>query len=231
MINRLRAIGITFSTNVSVQKYIIRTHIKYYAQKLGPVDIVLDIGSGAKLPYRPFFQSKKHIGLDYFEATHVNADATHMPIASSVADVVLMTEVLEHLPCPRQTLIETNRLLKEDGHLIVTVPLVWGVHDYIDYQRWTECGLEKILREAGFEVKEIKYRGGIFAVIGCLISTIPMQLFSDMKSQKSWWITAIYVASWLATLPVMWGAYFLDKLDHRQDFTLGYSILCEKSAL
>jgi SAM-dependent methyltransferase len=149
-------------------------------------------------------------------------------VASEIASVVLATEVFEHLPEPVEALREVRRVLQVGGYFIVTVPLVWGVHDYVDYQRWTERGLKKFLNEAGYQVLEFRHRGGIFSMLGCMLTQIPGHVFGPISQQRYWWMRGAYALAWTVTLPIPWLISFFDRFDRLKDFTLGYSVLCRK---
>ena len=55
----------------------------------------------------------------------VRADGLHLPFDSSTFDVVIASEVLEHVPADAEVLEEIARVLKEDGLLAVSVPRKW----------------------------------------------------------------------------------------------------------
>ena len=220
--------GLALSRRLSLPRYHIRKHLTNFAQMIGPSHLILDIGSGRLAPYRPLFDYERYVAIDYFEWADVRADASHLPFASESASVILSTEVFEHLPEPVEALREVRRVLQDHGYFILTVPLVWGVHDYVDYQRWTERGLTKFLNEAGYEVLEFRQRGGIFSMLGCMITQIPRQIFGSLSQQSHWWTRGAYALTWAVTLPIPWLASFFDYFDRSKDFTLGYSVLCRK---
>jgi SAM-dependent methyltransferase len=55
----------------------------------------------------------------------VRADALGLPFADGAFDVVVASEVLEHIPDDGDAMREINRVLADDGHLVVTVPRFW----------------------------------------------------------------------------------------------------------
>jgi SAM-dependent methyltransferase len=228
MIQQLGHWGRSLARNLSFPRHILKRHLREFSQVIGPISLTLDVGSGRLSPYRALFDSQQYISLDYFEYADLRADAGFLPFPSKMADLVLVTEVLEHLPNPVTALTEMNRVLNTAGYLLLTVPLIWGVHDYVDYQRWTKRGLIKILTETGFEVITLKRRGGIFSTLGCMIAQIPMQVFGDMGHQRHKWLTWAYMLTWVILAPAPWLGTWLDPLDHQQDFTVGYSVLCRK---
>ena len=85
------------------------------------------------------------------------------PFKDKEFDCVVMGEVLEHLYRDIEALGEVRRILKDGGHLVVTVPY----HD--DYGRChvrmhSEKTVTWLLEEAGFEVKDHRFRGGLVNV-------------------------------------------------------------------
>ena len=147
--------------------------------------ILLDIGCGGK-PYQDLFVDRimGYLGLDY-PPTHlaveevarvamadVYGDGAHLPIRSETMDTVLCTQTLEHVPEPWAVMDEIARVLRPGGHLILTVPLEWGLHgEPYDFYRYTMYGLRHLAERSGLVVKYIRPRGGFWALMGQLYST------------------------------------------------------------
>jgi SAM-dependent methyltransferase len=55
----------------------------------------------------------------------IRSDALHLPFDDGAFDVVVASEVLEHIPDDGAAMKEINRVLAEDGQLVVTVPRFW----------------------------------------------------------------------------------------------------------
>lgn len=113
------------------------------------------------MPYRPLFEGRaaKYIGVDLDDnplaQIHDSKDL-RMTLVNSTADVVLSTQVLEHVDDPRVYLLECRRVLKPGALLILSTHGHWMYHpDPVDYWGWTKAGLRKLLCEAGFQVSEI----------------------------------------------------------------------------
>jgi SAM-dependent methyltransferase len=137
---------------------------------------LLDYGCG-DVPYKPLFKIhfKNYIGADISDSAtsnlRLNKDGT-IPLKSDFVDVVLSTQVLEHVEYPTVYLHEALRVLKKDGLFIISTHGYWIFHpDPNDFWRWTSQGLKKIVEEAGFEI--ISFRG----ILGR--SAIGLQLFQD----------------------------------------------------
>ncbi len=70
-------------------------------------------------------------------------------------DVVLSTQVLEHVPDAPRYLAEAFRLLRPGGALIVTTHGLIPEHGCpYDFHRWTSDGLARAVTDAGFVVEE-----------------------------------------------------------------------------
>ena len=70
-------------------------------------------------------------------------------------DVVLSTQVLEHVPDAPRYLAEAYRLLRPGGALIVTTHGLIPEHGCpYDFHRWTADGLARAVTDAGFVVEE-----------------------------------------------------------------------------
>lgn len=135
-----------------------------------------DYGCGNK-PYeiliKPFVAN--YIGIDLPENTvadiHITPEGI-IDLSDNSLDVVLSTQVLEHVVNPTFYLAEAQRVLKKDGKLILSTHGYWMFHpDPTDFWRWTSTGLQKIVSESGFEI--IYFRG----IIGR--SAMGLQLFQD----------------------------------------------------
>jgi 2-polyprenyl-6-hydroxyphenyl methylase/3-demethylubiquinone-9 3-methyltransferase len=117
---------------------------KARAQHLPPVGradvgagapLVLDVACGGGL-MAPHLQGFRHIGVDLQHAglgvarshgvTPVQGDATRLPFADGVFDVVVAGEVLEHVPDAMGAVAEACRVLKPGGTLIMdTIADTW----------------------------------------------------------------------------------------------------------
>ena len=151
---------------------VIKKFVAASPQKL----ILADYGCGNK-PYEPLIKPyvEKYIGIDLPENKiadiHILSTG-QISLADESLDVVLSTQVLEHVVDPIFYLKEANRVLKENGQLILSTHGYWMFHpDPTDFWRWTSTGLQKIVLETGFEI--VYFRG----IIGR--SAMGLQLFQD----------------------------------------------------
>jgi SAM-dependent methyltransferase len=130
---------------------------------------VVDVGCGAQ-PYRELLpEGMTYVGLDiqtaedafgYATPDTVLFDGGHWPEGTRNADVVLCTEVMEHVREPRELLKEAFAALKPGGQLLLTVPFAarWHFVPH-DYWRFTPSSLKLLLEEAGFQNIVVRARG------------------------------------------------------------------------
>ena len=129
---------------------------------------LLDIGCGDGALRRRLAGRDRYVGLDYPPTAmelygvrpQIFGDASQLPFRASSFDNVALLDVLEHLPEPRASLREINRVLRPGGVLYINVPCMYPLHDEPhDYQRPTAHGLRYWLEAAGFRIVSIEPRG------------------------------------------------------------------------
>ena len=139
---------------------------------------VLDLGCGKK-PYREMLggQATAWIGVDLPltysgpAAADVYGDGHWLPFKDGAFDVILSTDVLEHVREPKQVFAEASRVLRPGGLLIMTAPQTAHLHEEPhDYFRFTKYGLAYLAQATGFSVVEIKAFGGALALVGQTIA-------------------------------------------------------------
>lgn len=146
-------------------------------------------------------------------------------ISTESYNVVLCTEVLEHVQQPDKLIAEVRRVLKARGKLILSVPHLSRLHEEpYDYYRFTKHGLQFLLEQNGFSVLEIVPTGSLFSFLGHQVSTVLVG--------STWHIPFLgrivfLLNAGLCTLP----CYALDKLlvPMSGKFPLGYVVVGEKT--
>jgi len=138
---------------------------------------VLDIGCGNK-PYEALFTGAvSYTGCDIVQSSEKRVDvlcpSTEIPLLDASYDTVFSTQVLEHVEDHGKMLAEAFRLLKADGTLILSAPMMWPHHEVpYDFFRFTRYGIEYLFHKAGFTDVHIQQNGGKWATIGQLRQTV-----------------------------------------------------------
>lgn len=88
-------------------------------------------------------------------------------------DVVLLSDVLEHIREPALLISEISRILRPGGRLLLNVPFLYQVHEAPhDYYRYTRYALEQFATQSGLEVVELVPLGGWIEVVADLWSKL-----------------------------------------------------------
>lgn len=134
---------------------------------------VLDVGCGIR-PYYPLFAS---VAADYAgndiearEGVRYVSPVEALDIPDESFDLVLCTQVLEHVRRPLRALEEMGRVLAPGGHLFLTTHGVYPFHpDPQDYWRWTQQGFEALFEDTpALELIELVPHGGAGSTMAVL---------------------------------------------------------------
>ncbi|RLF06711.1 MAG: hypothetical protein DRJ64_04180 [Thermoprotei archaeon] len=124
---------------------------------------VLDVGCGDK-PYRHWFSKNvsQYIGLDVVDGPEVDMVVEpmgHWEISGQAFDVVIATQVLEHVENLNHTLSEITRVLRPGGTVILSFPFLYNEHGApYDFRRFTRHSVENLL--SGYDVQSVAIQGG-----------------------------------------------------------------------
>jgi SAM-dependent methyltransferase len=89
-----------------------------------------------------------------------------LPFSDATFDTIILSEVMEHIAEPELVWSELARILKPKGHVIISVPFLYKVHEAPhDYYRYTEFALRNFARKNNFEVLELLPFGGLPEVL------------------------------------------------------------------
>lgn len=153
---------------------------------------ILDAGAG-ECRYKEFCTHLEYVSQDFnqYDGTgdqkglqttdwdisriDIVSDICNIPYENESFDIILCTEVIEHIPDPVAALKEFNRLLKHDGQLILTAPFcslthfspyhfATGFNRYF-YQYW--------MKELGLEIIELSANGNYFEYLAQELRRLP----------------------------------------------------------
>lgn len=210
--------------------------------------VVLDAGAGRR-PYKYIFDGTNYESTDmpggfYSQPHDFECTLDSIPRPDSYYDVVLLTQVLEHVPNPSSVLDEVQRILKPGGKLLLSVPLNGPLHgEPWHFFQFTHYGIAQLSDEAKLNVIEIEKVGGAFWNLGKRFPDIFRKLFKqyDPFRAKKRGISPSYCVFMNLILSPLWffvylpAAYFIrpvfywaDRLDLEKTFTIGYTAILEK---
>ena len=234
-----------------ISNAIILSQLEAFFAACAPGEYLVDIGCGTR-PYAILYQRHFRLAFGFDVSTSPHdlsladflAEAPTMPLPASLFDCALCTEVLEHVPEPGQALNEIARVLKPGGWLVLTVPLLLGLHEEpYDYYRYTVHGLRYLLSRAGFEVERVQTKGEMLAVVlSTLIGPwLKLWFMVSKLTRQSWlysgrnpvlWFTVIlpqlFYLAWFQTVQRYQHAW-PGRLYRRLEYvTLGYVVIARR---
>ena len=153
-------ISSTDQKHLEVIRKNVSTFIGNCGKKYDKRGLLLDIAPQDHEGAKPFFSKITIHTLDI----NPNANATFTAdlcqnnkkiIPNSSYDLIVCTEVLEHVLNPFLAVKEILRMLKKNGLVFITVPFNFRIHGPLpDCWRFTEHGLRTLLKD--FKIIEIK---------------------------------------------------------------------------
>ncbi len=202
---------------------------------------VLDVGAGSA-PYRALFAHCDYKTQDFaqlkdnqlrhggYAPIDFVSEADAIPVPDASFDVIICTEVLEHVPEPIAVVREFGRILAPGGRLILTAPLGSGVHQepYHFYGGYTPYWYRRFLQEAGFDSIAVTANAGTLRHIAQ--ETIRLvRMTRPFGFAAPWYSQLLWLPFWLILAPVLalgvpLAAKLLDPFDHEQRFTVGYHV-------
>ena len=153
-----------------------RRLLDYYLNQHAPEmhGMVIDLGGKREQKRGSFRPPEEQASAWYYvnleAGTHPNilGDVCKIPIKNNCADMILCTEVLEHLKHPNDCADEIFRILRPSGLALFSIPFLYPVHaDPFDFQRYTADGLRQLLNQ--FSNVEITPMGGYLGTLGMII--------------------------------------------------------------
>lgn len=152
----------------------LRRSLAQYLEGHGDMS-VLDFGCGTT-PYRPLVEGygARYLGADIADngLAEIHLDELGcLPVNGASIDVVLSSQVLEHVIDVATYLNECWRVLKDDGILLLSTHGMWVYHPFpYDVRRWTWWGLRHEIETRSFDV--ISCQG----IVGPLAYTTQLRL-------------------------------------------------------
>ena len=209
---------------------------------------VLDVGAGG-CPHRKLFSHCEYFTQDFVQLSNVQiqnqegygkidfvSDILNIPVPDKSYDVILCTEVIEHIPDPISAIKEISRILKPGGTLLITAPLQSGLHQepYHFYGGYTKYWYQKFLTENNFSDIDIEPNGSLYTTYFSLGLTTFKSFLEIMVEDKNLLRKLIAIISLIIFSPILLiinpiFSFLWESIFHREGFTAGYHVLAKKS--
>lgn len=216
------------------------------ASSVSPGSLVLDVGAGSA-PYRDLFKHCQYRTQDFgllaagqlmggreYAPLDYTCDIRAIPVSDASFDVVLCTEVLEHVPEPLEAIREMFRILRPNGCAFLSAPLGSGLHQepFHFYGGYTPYFYRYAIERAGGRVESIEPNGNQFR----LFSQEDLRFASrsaPWRIRGPIWLRIAWAPVWaltaaLAPLVALF-TYFYGTDSKIEDFTVGYHVCARKN--
>lgn len=195
---------------------------------------VLDAGSG-KLPEQYLRGEILATGatlhtcdLNFGPGVDFEADVSNLPFGDGTYDIVLNTQVLEHVRDPGKVCMELARVLRPGGLLFLTTPQSSPLHNLPwNFFNFTHLGLGILMDAAGLKMEKVQAQGGHFALLAFELhwtvreirrSAMPAILKMPLQ------LAAQALFGFVLKVPLIW----LDRFDRDPLNTMGWNLKCRK---
>lgn len=184
-------------------------HLRYYAQDFGKYRF------DQKDSFAARNETYRYGHLDY------RGDIWNIDEKDSSFDVILCTEVFEHILYPNETIQEFHRLLKSKGKLILTAPsnCLRHMDPYYYYTGFSDRYFEAILVQKGFTDIEVQ-------PVGSYHRWLFVEVARCMRHEAPW-------AAWILWPSLIYHYVKQKRPTCRQvnSLCLGYHVLAKKGAV
>ena len=214
-----------FIAQAPIERSLILAVVREAAAAAPAGERVLDAGAG-DAPYRELFAHTDYKTTDWTESPHPGARSADiiasldaLPVEDASFDVVLCTQVLEHVAEPALVLAELRRVLRDGGELWLTVPFVGELHEEPhDHYRYTSYGLQGLCERAGFGEVRTWPLGGYFTAMAQLARNMgPATGVSAGSNDLGRRVLAAGFRGVARALPA------LDRFDRRRALPIGFA--------
>lgn len=210
---------------------------------------VLDIGAGG-CPHKEKFNHCEYFTQDFVQLSDSQiqnqegygkidfvSDILNIPVPDKSYDVILCSEVIEHVPYPVSAIKEISRILKPGGTLLITAPMQSGLHQepYHFYGGYTKYWYEKFLTENKFTELNIEPNGSLHTTYFALGLTIIKSFLEVMAEDKNLLRKLVAFISLIIFSPILLilntiFCFLWESIYQKVEFTSGYHVSAKKES-
>ena len=193
-----------FADRIGLTRKITRPRLDTFLRRHAHDGKTLDIGCGND-QYERYFPHRTTVDVVARPGVKVDiiGDAHDLhQISDASFDVILCTEVMEHLHTPALAIAEFHRILRPGGLLLLTTRFIFPLHDVPgDYYRYTKYGLRHLLR--AFVIEELREETTTVETLAVLCQRIGFQCDTlGLRPLKFFWFLKarmLMFFSWILT--------------------------------
>lgn len=190
-----------------------------------PGSRVLTVGAGGEVNRRLYVHAESRaldvvsFDIDPGRGPDIVGDICDHHFVEGSFDVVVLSEVLEHLHSPHRAIERIHASLRPGGVLLLTAPFLLPIHERPhDYFRYTRYGLELLLRE--FTDVVVQERNSWADAVNVIAPRLAVDERTSSRLAAPFFVLLGYAA-----LPLVWLAGRLIRTDFA---TTGYVVFARK---
>jgi ubiquinone/menaquinone biosynthesis C-methylase UbiE len=210
-----------------------------FSKKISNGMTVLDVGAGSA-PYRDLFTHCHYITQDAmplkpeqlrdggYSQLDIISDINKINLDNSSVDVIICTEVLEHVPYPINAIKEMIRILKPNGTLLLTAPLGSGLHQqpYHFYGGYTPFWYKLFLKD--FSEIEIIPNGNYYNSIGQEILRLATWIKPSFRNWRSILFLPLFILLIICGSSINLFSDILYRFNANDDYVVGYHVIAKR---
>lgn len=208
-------------------KKLVRKKLDSFIESCSTKEKVLDIGCGNS-PYVKYFLNRVGFDIKAGNGVDIVGDAHNLPFNDESFDMILCSEVLEHLVDFKKAISEMHRVLRPDGKLVLTTRFIFPLHDTPnDYWRFTKYGLRELLKE--WKIEKFIEEYNTIDTLGVLFQRIGFQSKSNLS--RFFKIIFFILHILIKPLKLILGKEYGDITKNNEEkniLTSGYYVICKK---
>lgn len=198
--------------------------------------ILVDLGAGQS-DFAELTGRFKKCAVDFYPYKDVDVVcdfSLQLPFIDNSVDIILLSNVLEHMPEPRNLISECRRILKPGGVILGSVPFLIGVHQRpYDFYRYTDIGVGYIFKQCWFPAIKIER----VARLDILFKTVSAKFFHVLITRSVLAKNKFLNFACVSFLKIVWIfirvlfavlSPLFKKIDKERDWPLGYLFRAEK---
>jgi len=139
-----------------------KKNYEFFKEELGNLpknSVLVDLGAGQS-DFLDLTSKFNLCAVDFYPYLGINVvcDLTKpLPFGDNSVDILMLSNLIEHIPEPNLLFVECRRILKPGGVALGTVPFMINIHQRpYDFYRYTEMNLDYLFKKHNFENISIK---------------------------------------------------------------------------
>jgi len=209
---------------------------KHHFKEIPKEVTVMDLGVGPGQFSDLTKEYKNLINVDFYpyDVVDVLCDINKiMPFKNESIDIIILSNVVEHIPDSLLLFSECFRILKPKGRIIGTIPFLMRIHQPpYDFNRYTNYQLINLLNLSGFVDVQVKCLGTSFNVYKAMQVHFFNYLFDYAFSKRGlngFMIRLITHLIWkLYNIQNYFFQYLFKQAITTNDYTQGYGFIANK---